>query len=401
MKCVMLAAGEGKRMHPLTSTRPKVMLPIANKPLLEWNLIHARDAGVKEFLFILSYKAEIVRSYFKDGSDWDVSIRYINQGKPLGTGHAVGVSESFVDDVLVFCGDTVFGTNDIIELMKHENSMGLFTVENPQQYGVVETKDDSVVRIHEKMQNPLSHVINTGGYHFSHDIFKYIEQLKPSVRREYELTDAINEMAMHHTVRAVNMDSWFDVCYPWDLLDAQRQLLSSIMPHQDSTVEEHVNIKGPVCIGASTIVRSGSYIEGPVCIGNHCSIGPNCHIRPYTSIGNGCHVGNACEIKNSIIMSTSKIPHHNYVGDSIIGEGCNLGSGTKIANLRLDKQPISVVHRGMRISTGRRKLGVIMGDNVETGINAMINTGSIIGDSVFIGPGAIVSGEVLSGSRYY
>jgi len=144
-------------------------------------------------------------------------------------------------------------------------------------------------------------------------------------------------------------------------------------------------------------VRSGSYIVGPVVIGQDCAIGPNCYIRPHTSIGDGCHIGAAVEVKNSIIMNNSDAPHHNYVGDSIIGEGCNLGAGTKIANLRLDEQDITVAGR----NTSRRKLGVIMGDNVKTGINACINVGCMIGNDAKIGPGAIAHGIISPGSKIF
>ncbi|MGB2583645.1 MAG: glucose-1-phosphate thymidylyltransferase, partial [Dehalococcoidia bacterium] len=121
---------------------------------------------------------------------------------------------------------------------------------------------------------------------------------------------------------------------------------------------------------------------------------PSCYIRPSTAIGDNCHIGSAVEIKNSIIMRNSKIPHHNYIGDSIIGEGCNFGAGTKIANLRLDKMDITAGD----IDTKRRKLGAIVGDGVQTGINASINVGSLIGDHTFIGPGAIAKGVLLPNS---
>ncbi|MCK5577130.1 MAG: glucose-1-phosphate thymidylyltransferase, partial [Dehalococcoidales bacterium] len=136
---------------------------------------------------------------------------------------------------------------------------------------------------------------------------------------------------------------------------------------------------------------------GPVVIGRGCDIGPNCYIRPYTAIGDDCHLGAAVEVKSSIIMRGTKIPHHNYIGDSIIGENCNFGSGTKIANLRLDKKNISVA--GM--DTKKRKLGAIIGDGVETGINASINVGTIIGNNTAIGPGAVVSGIIAPGSRVF
>ncbi|RLF26371.1 MAG: hypothetical protein DRN05_07120 [Thermoplasmata archaeon] len=167
----------------------------------------------------------------------------------------------------------------------------------------------------------------------------------------------------------------------------------------EGEVEENVTLNGEVIIGEGSRVMNGSYIEGPVVIGRNCKVGPNCYIRPYTSIGDNCHVGNACEVKNSIIMSNSNIPHQNYVGDSIIGSNCNLGAGTKIANLRLDKRNIKVTINGKKIDTERRKLGVIMGDNVQTGINSMINVGSTIGNNVFIGPGATVSGMIKSNAQ--
>ena len=162
-------------------------------------------------------------------------------------------------------------------------------------------------------------------------------------------------------------------------------------------VEPGATLKGPVSIGKNTLVKSGSYIEGPVIIGEDCRIGPNCYIRPCTTIGNGCHIGAAVELKNSIIMNHTDVPHLNYIGDSVIGEGCNFGAGTKVANLRLDKKNILV----SGIDTKRRKLGAIVGDNVQTGINTSINVGTVIGSNSFIGPGAVVKGNISPDSRIY
>ncbi|MDO8687158.1 MAG: glucose-1-phosphate thymidylyltransferase, partial [Dehalococcoidales bacterium] len=188
-----------------------------------------------------------------------------------------------------------------------------------------------------------------------------------------------------------------DISYPWDLLAANESLMAETKAQRLGQVEDNVTIKEPVSIGRGTIVRSGSYIVGPVLIGQDCDIGPNCYIRPCTAIGDGCHVGAAVEVKNSIVMNGSKIPHLNYVGDSVIGEECNLGAGTKIANLKLDKKNIVVG----RIDTGRRKLGAILGDGVETGINASINVGCMIGNNTHIGPGAIASGIIAPGSKIF
>ena len=399
MKCVILAAGEGNRMHPLTFTRPKVMLPIANRPILEWNLINAINAGIKDFVFVIGYKSEMVRNYFGNGEKWDVKIDYINQGKALGTAHAIGMVERFVDDFIVLCGDTIFGKEDIANIVDNGTSMGLLEVANPKEYGIVEIKDKKVMKIYEKVQKPVSNVINAGIYHFDKKIFDFIRKTKTSPRGEFEITDSINMMIKDIELEGIFLKEWRDVVYPWHLLDANEEILKKIENKIEGTVEKNTTINGKVNVGKNSIIMNGTYIEGPVVIGENCKIGPNCYIRPYTSIGKGCRVGNASDIKNSIIMNNSNIPHQNYVGDSIIGENCNMGAGTKIANLRLDKRNISVVLNGKKIDTKRRKLGVIIGDKVETGINSMLNVGSMIGNNCFIGLGSIVKGEVKPNSR--
>ena len=142
-----------------------------------------------------------------------------------------------------------------------------------------------------------------------------------------------------------------------------------------------------------------SYINGPVYIAKGCDIGPNCFIRPGCCFGPNVRIGASVEVKNSIVMAETNLPHHNYVGDSVIGERCNLGAGTKVANLRFDDQNVRVSFKGGLIDSGRRKLGVIMGDDVKTGINAMIDAGTIIWERSVIGPGALAKGNIGPGSR--
>ncbi len=394
MKCVILAAGEGKRMHPLTYTRPKVMLPIAGKPILEWNLLNARAAGLKEFIFIVSYKSEMVREYFGDGKLWNVKINYVNQGKPLGTAHAIGTVKPFVNDFIVLCGDTIFGINDIKQIAKKGTKIGLVKIDNATEYGIVELKGKHVMKIHEKMEHPISNIINAGVYHFNKHIFDYIRKTEKSPRNEFEITDSINMLVNKEPMEGEFLKEWRDVVYPWHLLDANEELLKKMKTKIQGTVEKNVTIKGTIVVGKDTLIRSGSYIEGPVVIGNNSKIGPNCYLRPDTTVGNFCHVGNACEVKNSIIMDYSNVPHLNYVGDSVIGQNCNLGAGTTIANLRLDKKNVTVVINGKKIDTKRKKLGAIIGDNIQTGINATINIGSIIGNDVYIGPGGFAKREI-------
>ncbi len=400
MKAVILAAGEGNRMRPLTSSRPKVMLPIANKPILEHLLIEVREAGIKEFIFIVGYCDEQVRKYFGKGERWGVTIDYSEQRKQMGTADAVRMVGGMVEgNFLTINGDVVISRQDVSRLINNRhNTMSIIEVKEPQGLGMVELSKERVVKIYEKTQNPPTLMANTGLYLFTPDIFDAIAHTEKSIRREYEITDSLQllmktEDGLHYQ----EIESWLDLSYPWDLLRANESMLAGLEAQNLGEAEDNVVLKGPVAIGKNTVIRSGAYIVGPVIIGEDCEVGPNCHIRPSTAIADGCHIGAAVEVKNSIIMKGTKIPHHNYVGDSVIGEGCNLGAGTKIANLRLDKRNIQVAG----IDTGRRKLGAIIGDGVETGINASINVGSVIGNNTFIGPGAVVSGVVMPDSKIH
>lgn len=400
MKAVILAAGEGSRMRPLTYTRPKVMLPIANKPILEHLLIEVSQAGITDFIFIVGYCDEQIRAHFGKGEKWGVNIAYCNQRKQQGTADALRMVEGLVDgNFLVINGDVIVNRKDIKKLAGNNgNTLSVIEVADSRDLGMVELGEGRVVRIYEKTEKPPTPMANAGLYLFTPEIFNAISLTAKSPRGEYEITDSLQLMIDGgHKISYLKIGSWLDLSYPWDLLTANELLLSGIEAQNSGKIEENAVIKGNVSIGENTVVRSGSYIVGPVVIGRDCEIGPNCYIRPGTSIGDGCHIGNAVDVKNSIIMKGSKLPHHNYIGDSIIGEGCNLGAGTKVANLRLDKKEIIAAN----IATNRRKLGTIMGDGVATGINASINTGSMIGNNTLIGPGALVGGVILPNSRIF
>lgn len=397
---VILGAGEGTRMHPLTYTRPKVMLPIANRPILEHLLIEMKQSGINEFIFIVGFHDEQIRDYFGNGAKWEVNIQYCNQRKQLGTADAVRMVQGLIKETFILAnGDVIIDRRDIQSLIeKNENTLSIIELPDVTGMGVIEAKAGHIVRILEKMEKPPSHLANAGLYLFTPDIFSAIGQTNKSLRGEYEITDSIQLLINEGKgVGYQEIGHWLDLSYPWDLLNANEYILANIKPEKSGEIEPNVTLKGSVSVGKGSIVRSGAYLVGPLVIGRNCDIGPNCFIRPSTAIGDNCHIGAGVEVKNSIIMTGTKVPHLSYVGDSVLGENCNLGAGTKVANLRLDKQNISIGN----IDTKRRKLGVIMGDNVQTGINAAINVGTFIGNNAFIGPGALAHGVISPGSKVF
>ncbi|MCL0073447.1 sugar phosphate nucleotidyltransferase [Dehalococcoidia bacterium] len=398
MKAVILAAGEGKRMHPLTYTRPKVMVPLAGRPILEHLVLEIKQAGIRDFIFIVGYRDEAVRNHFGHGERWGVSIDYMTQRKQSGTADALRPASGLIDgSFLLANGDAIVASGEIRRIITRDgNTMGLVETEDTTDMGVVEVRDGKVARIYEKAEPPPTQLVNAGIYLLTPEIFSAISATHKSSRGEYELTDSLQLLMEGGIPLSYEMiASWINISYPWDLLRANEELLIQMEPAIQGEIEDHVVLSGSVSVGKGTVIRSGSYIVGPAVIGENCEIGPNCYIRPGTAIGDGCHIGTAVEVKNSIVMSDTNIPHHNYIGDSIIGANCNLGAGTKVANLRLDKATIKVGS----VDTGRRKLGAIVGDGVQTGINSCLNVGCSIGNDSIIGPGVVARGIIRPGAR--
>jgi bifunctional UDP-N-acetylglucosamine pyrophosphorylase/glucosamine-1-phosphate N-acetyltransferase len=409
MKAFILAAGEGTRMRPLTANIPKPLLPVAGQPFLNHTVKALKDCGITEIIILTGWKAKRLKQHFGDGSKFGVKITYAEQERRLGTADAIGRARDHVEGQFLCLNGDIVMTKRMLEGLlsfhseKKGNIMSLVTTRNPQNYGVVELKDEKVATIEEKPVHPRSDLINAGIYVFNDDVFDAISRTEKSPRGEYEITSSIEMLAGKSDVFGhVISEEWIDVGRPWDLLKANQILMKNLETDvKAEDVDERVSIKGNVVIGKGTSVKAGAYLVGPIIIGENSEIGPNCYIRASTYVGNDCKVGNAVEVKNSVVMDGSKVPHHNYVGDSIIGERCNLGSGTKTANIRLDKTEIMLKLDGKEINTGMRKLGVIMGDDVQTGINSSFDVGTIIGEGSFVGPNAFARGVVAPGSRIH
>lgn len=397
MKAVVLAAGRGTRMRPLTDSVPKPLLPVANRPLVERILEQCAEAGVDEAVLVVNYREDRIREAVGDGM-FGVDVTYVRQEEARGTGDAVLAARGLDDDLLVINGD-LYLEGDLLERMAGLSGAGMAVKEvpDPEHYGSVVVNDGRVERLVEKSSDPPSNLINAGVYRFTPEVFDVLEGVGESERGEVELTDAVSAL---DRVGAERVDGyWLDVGYPWDLLEANERALRDLDPDVEGEVEEGAVLKGPVSVGEGAVVRSGAYVKGPVAIGEGCEVGPNCYVRPGTSLGDDVRVGNGVEVKNSVLMDGTNVGHLSYVGDSVLGPCANVGAGTMFANLRHDGSTVPVEVKGETIDSGRRKLGAVLGARAKTGVNTSLDPGTVLGEGLFTVAGDCVSGTNLEEER--
>ena len=412
MKVVIIAAGKGTRMDPFTLSRPKPLFPVGGKPLIEHTMMALKNCGITEIIVVIGHMKTKMQTYFENASQQslqDLEITFVEQDEQKGTAHALKFVEEFIEETFMLVnGDIITSEKNFEEVLNAHNQktapiFSLTQVADPSKYGIVALDADGCIKkIVEKpaAENAPSNLANAGIYILPPQIFDAVKEIPVSSRDEYELTDSIQKLIDNgfsfygHTLS----QWWVDCGLPWDLLRINEHILKESKLIIEGEVEEGASLKGPVGVGKNSIIRAGAYIKGPVLIGMDSDIGPNNYIRPNTYVGNDVRIGNAVEIKNSIILDHSRIGHLSYVGDSIIGENCNFGAGTKVANLRLDNKTIKVTIKGRRVDSRQRKLGIFMGDNVKTGINVSFMPGVKIGPGSAIGSEIVVSRDVPSNS---
>lgn len=390
MQTVVLAAGEGTRMRPLTAHTPKPMLPVAGSPLVVHCLEDAIAAGASRVTVVVGYEADAVRTALAD-REWPVPVETVTQPTQRGTADAVRAARDALRDepFAVLNGDVLYDRASLASLYDAGPAVGSFRVENPSAYGVLRVDDDQVRGVVEKPADPPSDLVNAGAYVFPAEARDWLN-VDESTRGEAELTDVLQRTCETTSVSAVPFERWLDVGRPWELLAATEWKLDSLDREVAGDVDADATLRGDVRVEAGAVVEPGVVVEGPAHIGADCHIGPNAYIRGATSLGPGVRVGHGVEVKNSVVMAGSAIPHLTYLGDSVLGRNVNLGAGTTVANLRHDGENVQLTVKGERVDTGRRKFGVVCGDDVKTGVNCSLNPGVTLGTGVTVEPGETV-----------
>jgi bifunctional UDP-N-acetylglucosamine pyrophosphorylase/glucosamine-1-phosphate N-acetyltransferase len=392
MQTVVLAAGEGTRMRPLTARRPKPMLPVAGRPMLEHVLDAAVDAGANTLVLVVGYHDDAVREHFGERYR-DVPVTYAVQESQKGTAHAVQAALPHLNEApfVVLAGDNLYDGATIADLYASVPSIGSSVVEDPGLYGALDLSEDRVTGVIEKPDDPPSNRVTTSAYTFEARALSWLDDVEKSERGEYELTDVLARQIEAGEVQAVTFERWLDVGRPWELLEANEWKLGDMDRDLRGEVHDNAEILGDVVVEDGATVRQGVTIEGPALIEADAEIGPNAYVRGSTAVGAGAKVGHAVEVKNSVLMAGATVGHLSYVGDSVLGRNVNFGAGTTVANLRHDGADVDLTVKGESVSTGRRKFGVVVGDGVKTGINTSLNAGVKLSADARTGPGEVVT----------
>tara|TARA_B100000902_G_scaffold28031_1_gene33722 strand:+ start:1766 stop:2845 length:1080 start_codon:yes stop_codon:yes gene_type:complete len=337
VKGLILSGGAGTRLRPLTHSRAKQLVPVANKPILFYGIEQLAKAGIKEIGIIVGETEGEIRKAVEDGQQWDVRVTYIPQEKPLGLAHCVLIAKDFLgeEDFVMYLGDNMLeqDLSPLVHKFKEdriEGSLGsrilLKEVENPKNFGVAEIDDNGkVIALVEKPENPISNLALVGVYFFSPIIHDAVAGISPSKRGELEITDAIQQLMKDgKTIDYDILDGWWiDTGKKDPLLESNRQVLKTVFGEIDptTTVAEDSSIEGQVKVGADCKIVNSS-LEGPIVIGNNATI-QNSYIGPFTSVGDGCKVIDS-SISDSVLMPQCSINKSHYLTNSLIGNNCRV-----------------------------------------------------------------------------
>jgi glucose-1-phosphate thymidylyltransferase len=381
MQAVILAAGEGKRVRPLTRSRPKALIPVANRPIIEYVIDALLKNGIRDIIVVVGYRKEQVIRFL---NQLEVPVEVVIQPKQLGTAHALKCAESKITgDFLVLPGDNYIDPHSIARIAGLSNAMLVREHPNPSNFGVVMLQDGNVTEIVEKPEHAQSLMVSTGIYSLKKEVFSYI--------RANDLTDAIAAMIQDGViVKGVPADDWQDAIFAWDLLKMNRRLLHQISPAREGVTSRQTIIQGAVHIGKGTTIGPNTVITGPVVIGNDCTIGPNCCILPNTSIGSRVTIEPFTLIGDTLIMDDTSVGSHSRIVDTIIGERCILADHTSAST----STGLMEIEGAAILS----EFGAILGDTVVSGPFSTYRN-SILGNNVTIeGQGRITSRSVPDGS---
>ncbi len=388
---VVLAAGEGTRLRPLTRNRPKPMLPAADRPILEHVLDALVEAGMSRIALVVGYRRERVQEHFGP-SYRGVDLDYVVQHKQLGSGHALLQARDVVSGpTLVVNGDRIIAADsvtavcDAFETDEARAALAVIERSDASQYGAVTLEDRDIVEIVEKPESDEYRLINAGVYAFAESIFAEIEET-PRESGELVLPDTIARLVSRERVLSTQVGGlWVDATYPWDLLEVAAEVLAR------GRVSGR-NIHEGVWIDGSAHVHDDAALRPPVVVGPDCELAPGAVVGPNTALGQNVTVGPNVTVERAVVDVDGRVAAGSTLRDAVVGQDVHLGANTTVPGGPAD------VRVGRRVFEEQR-LGAVVADRVRAGGGVTVQPGTLVGPGATLGTGAHVSGRVPEGAE--
>ncbi len=406
MKALILAAGRGSDLNPLTQVKPKHLLPVLNKPIIIRLVEEVAKIGIREVGIVVHYKKDLIESTVGTGANMGVEITYIDQKNTNGTAVAVYEARDFIEDspVLVLHGDITADAeriHKVVKVFEEEQCPVVLGVEQSPNEADLQTQPqivfDKDMRLRKSSRIPIytrKFVVNSGIYILTPDVLKYLPKTRPTIRGKRELIKTLELVSLDNPVRVVTDSGewWYNLNYPWDLLDANRYFLKYLKTCVKGRVERGVVMEGEVVIMENSVIESGTTVIGPVYIGRDVIIGANAVIGPYTVICDGVKIGPLSYVSGSLLMYKCTVNSHCSIFDTILGEEVYLESGVMIPATSITGDTIKVVVNDRIVDSRREHLGAIIADGVKIGANSSVSPGAVIEPKAIIPMCSRVSG---------
>ena len=356
MQALILAGGEGTRLRPLTTTVPKPVIPLANRPfisfMLDWLVAH----GVNDVVMSCGFLAQGVRGVLGDGEDQGIRIRYVEEEHPLDTAGAVKFAELLLEDRFLVMNGDILADFNLSALQRFHTERGakgtiaLIPVRDPSAYGLVRT--DGAGQIKAFVEKPSAdeidtNLINAGAYMLEREVLEMIADGKP-VSFEREVFPALVDNGLFGFEAE---GYWLDIGTPQRYLEATRDILERRV---ETVVGESLANGAMLSIGAEAAIDPAAEVNGPALAGAGCEIDAGARLGPLAVIGDGCRIREGAVVENAVLHESVEVERDAVVRESIIGPGARIGTGSRV-------EGGTIVGAGALIGSNR----VLEGEKVE------------------------------------
>jgi NDP-sugar pyrophosphorylase family protein len=396
MKALVLAAGKSASLVPFSLNRPAPMIQLCGRYVLEHTLELLRQAGFGDVVLVIDAASEQIPAALGDGARYGLSLEYLRQRRE-GIGGAILDAEEALhsgEHFLLVYADTITRRNIFSLTLQshhahHAPVAAVCLTEFPERYGNIYMSGEMrITEIVERPREALGNYVLAGVYVLPRTFFAHLRETHG------QMPDAMARLlACEGLFASIWEHEWVDLRYPWDILTANRMIMGGWTEARvaaTARISQMAVLSGPVHIGEGAEVRAGAVLQGPCYIGPRSFIGNNVLLRSFTSLGDESVVGFGVELKNSVLMNGSRIGRLSFIGDSVIGEGVDIGAGTMTINREMDDRVIEVPIGARRVSTHLTKVGAFIGDRAKLGAGHTLAPGTVVG----------VAAQVLSRITY-